>query len=440
MDRSAVLEQDPADAVLAAWRHKAVNVFAAVSAVAFLPAVLLMLTGGAPPHGWPCHLLVTGAYLISVVCTVLHRSNHRTRAWALLAGMFVVAVVHLITIPHGPFGRALSALLPILAIVFLGTRAAWWITASSVVLVIFGPLLQQVPVLVRVLTLEPAGSPTPGNVVLYEGAALAALLLGQMMLLARFHVFLMNSLNGFQTESAERALACRRLEREMLERHRLEYQLSRAADEERRRLGAEIHDGVCQQITAALLRCQSLGRRLARGAALSTTDFEIVSSLLAGSIDEAHNVARGLCPLDSSPESLLHALRTLVNRTREISSVSCEFVHSGNPLVPDQETAQHLYRIAQEAISNALRHANPSRISVELHLHDGALSLLVQDDGSGLSPEPSSSGLGLRLMAHRASVLGGALTLEPAPGGGTRVACRIPLHPSVPHPLKASHG
>jgi len=287
--------------------------------------------------------------------------------------------------------------------------------------------LQQVVGLVEMLTLEPAGAPTPTNVVFYQGVALAALLVGQMILLDRFHDFLMRSLTGLHREAGERAVAYQRLEREIRERRQLEHEVSRAGDEERRRLGVEIHDGVCQQVTAALLRCQALARRLERGGRLSGADFETVSSLLAESIDEAHNVARGLCPLDPNPESLVHALRSLVKRTREISSVQCEFVEAGDLLVGDQDTAQHLYRIVQEALSNAVRHANASRITVELRENEGCLTLLVEDDGTGLPAERPTEGMGLRIMAHRAKILGGDLTVEPSSGTGTRVACRIPL-------------
>jgi len=415
------------EAVVAEWRRKAVNVFAVASTAAYLPAVVMMVAGAAPPNGWPSQLILVGAYFCCVFCALLYRTNYRTRAWALLAAVYVVALIHLITIPQGPFAKVLASMLPILAIVVLGARAAWAVTVASIGLIFFGPLLQQVVGLVEMLTLEPAGAPTPTNVVFYQGVGLAASLVCQMILLDRFHSFLMRSLTSLQREAGERAAAYQRLEREMGERQRLEREMDNIRDNERRRLGQDLHDGVCQQVTAALLRCQALGRRLERGGELSGADFETVSGLLAESIDEAHNVARGLCPLDPEPESLVHALRSLVKRTREMSSVGCELVETGNLLVPDEEVAQHLYRIAQEALSNAVRHALASQITVELRQSEGYLTLLVEDDGIGLPAERPTEGMGLRIMAHRAQILNGDLSVTPSSAGGTRVACRIPF-------------
>ncbi|MEN6626991.1 MAG: sensor histidine kinase [Candidatus Sumerlaeia bacterium] len=419
------------------WRCKAVNVFATVSAAAFLLAIGLMVAGLAPPRGWPAQSIVVAAYLSFIVCALPHRINHRTRAWVLLTAGYVVALIHLVTIPQGPFGLALPVMLPILAIVILGARAGWAATVVSTLFFLLGPLLQRVPSLVEALTNAPPSEPTPLNVVLYQGIALVALVVGQMILLDRFYDFLMRSLAGLRREARERAAAFGKLEREMLERRRLEREIARVGDEERRRLGQDVHDGVCQQLTGALLRSHALERQLERGEALKPGDLEALSALLEESIDEAHAVAKGLWPLESDPDALAPALRILAKRAQGSGDVRCEFIASGQVRVSDPATARHLYRIAQEALSNAVRHARAGRIVVELSGDDEQLRLRVQDDGVGPPADIPGRGLGLRTMTYRAQMMEGELAVEPAGERGTRVVCRVPR---TERPRKAPEG
>jgi signal transduction histidine kinase len=241
-----------------------------------------------------------------------------------------------------------------------------------------------------------------------------------MVLLHRFHRLLSDAFT-------QRMAAQRKMEDEMNERQRLEREIAIVGDGERRRLGQELHDGVCQQVTAALLRCQALERRLERGGVLSDADFAPLSSLLADTIDDAHNVARGLCPLEPHPDALAPALRAVTRRMQEVAAVRCEFRAVGDVRVPDPEAAQHLYRIAQEALSNAVQHAKPSRITVELRRDNGELTLQVEDDGVGMPAALPAGGMGLRTMAYRARIINGELTVDPALGSGTRVICRMPL-------------
>lgn len=426
------------DGGLRDWRLKAVNVFALVSTVAYLPAMVVMLTGSAPPDGWPAHAIVSLAYLSFVACALLHRTDYRIRTWVVLVAGYIVALIHLVAVPRGPYGRALPAMLPILGIVVLGARAGWAVTALSVALILAGPLLERVPGLAHAIANVPARTPIPVGVVFHQGVALVALLVGQMFLLDRFHEFLMRSLAGLQRESCERAAAYANLEREMRERRRLEHEVARVGDEERRRLGHDVHDGVCQQIAAVLLHCQALQRRVEKADALKPADLGAMTALLEEAMDEAHDVARGLCPLDAKPGSLGPALSALVKRTQTSSGVACEFVTQGNVCVDDATAAQHLYRIAQEALSNAVRHSGGRRIAVSLCERDGEIVLDVQDDGVGLPSAPAHDGLGLHTMRYRAQIMNGELTIAAAAGQGTRLSCRIP-RPSAgdPHPSPA---
>ncbi|HEX8925999.1 MAG TPA: sensor histidine kinase, partial [Terriglobales bacterium] len=282
------------------------------------------------------------------------------------------------------------------------------------------PILRLIPSIVHALGIDVSQVTDPFGLMWFRIAVKTACLLGLMVLLTRFHRFLLDTLK-------QRIAAQDKMQDEMNERHRLIREIAKVSDSERQRLGQELHDGVCQQVTAALLRCQALERRLERGGDLSGADFGPLSSLLSETIDDAHNVASGLCPLEPHPEALAPALRMLTVRMQEIAGVRCEFKAIGDVRVFDPEAAQHLYRIAQEALSNAVRHANPRRIAVELRGSDGALVLQIEDDGTGMPTPRPVNGMGLHTMSYRAQIMSGELTVAPAPGSGTRVSCRVPI-------------
>ncbi len=218
----------------------------------------------------------------------------------------------------------------------------------------------------------------------------------------------------------------------MDERRRLEQEIARVGDDERRRLGLDVHDGVCQQLTGALLRCRALERRVEQGGPVARQDLRALYSLLQEAMDEAYAVARGLCPLDTDPEALESALRALTKRAKVATAVRCEFIADGDVRVYDPTAAQYLYRIAQEALSNASRHSRAKRIIVELQGSEGSLLLRIRDDGIGLSSDISSKGMGLRTMAYRARVLEGKFEVVNDPKGGAVVTCQVPRRNSPP--------
>ena len=253
----------------------------------------------------------------------------------------------------------------------------------------------------------------------FQGIALIAILLQVMVLLERFHMMLMQSL-------ADRTVAYHKLKAEMQERRRLEHEVARITDDERRRLGNEIHDGICQQITAALLRSEALREWLNPADASATEAITGLTTLLEETIDEARAVAHGLCPLESDPEALAAALRTLAGRIQTASGIACALETVGDVCVVDVARANHFYRIAQEAASNAVRHSHAKKISMRLSGTDDSLLLEVEDDGVGLPADSNAKGMGLRTMSYRADLMEGRLTATTGAGGGTCIACRIP--------------
>ncbi|WP_043642950.1 sensor histidine kinase [Solidesulfovibrio carbinoliphilus] len=216
-----------------------------------------------------------------------------------------------------------------------------------------------------------------------------------------------------------------RLETEMAERNRLEQQIVTVSEEERRRISLELHDGLCQGLTAARLRCDALSP----GGSATGADGEALarlSGLLDTLVGQAYDLSRGLWPLEH--DGVGPSFREMLRRQAEASAVPIEF-HRDMPCqaCPRPHLAQ-LYRIAQEAVANALKHARPGRIVVSLACPAGQGTVLaVRDDGCGRCGDKApAGGLGLGIMAHRARLIGGELRILDAPGGGTEVVCTAP--------------
>jgi signal transduction histidine kinase len=407
------------DAALVAWRGRATQIGLVAVAAAHVPVIVLAWLGHGPPMTPLSKAIGIAIYLLVAGAALLPRVDYRRRLIVCFLAAYPAAAIASLAFPDGPYAQGSVVTLPIFVLVLLGRREAVIAVLASAAIILSAPLIHAHPDIVRAFRLDAVPVANPPGLLWFRAAVKTASLLGLMVLLDRFHCFLIEAVT-------RRIAAQRKMEREMRERHRLEREIAAVGDGERRRLGQELHDGVCQEVTAALLRCQGLERRLQRGATPSAVEFQALSSLLSEAIDEAHNVARGLCPLDSDPDALAPAIRALTRRTQGTAGFRCEFMAAGDVRVPDQQAAQHLYRIAQEALSNAVRHAKADRIAVELRGSDGELTLQIHDNGAGMPPAPSVGGMGLRTMAYRAHILEGELRVAPAPGGGTLVTCRVP--------------
>jgi len=426
-------ESDAVHAALTAWRRKAADIVLAVVAAANLPVIILGIFGYSPPVGPLLKVVGIAGYLVLVAAALFRRIEYRTRLFVSFTVLYAALAVVNLAFPSGPYANAGVITLPIFALVLLSTFAGRIAILASTTIVLSVPLLHTHPSVIHVLGIDPAQAAEPPDLIWFRATVKVATLVGLMVVVERFHSFLIDALT-------QRIVAQREMEQEMRERHRLEREIASVGERERRRLGRELHDGVCQQITAALLRCQALERRLERGTALSGADFAPLSSLLAETIDDAHNVAQGLCTLEPHPDALAPALRALTERVQEMVAVRCEFLAVGDVRVADPDAAQHLYRIAQEAISNAVRHAHADRITVGLKGGPGELTLHVEDDGAGLPAEFPANGMGLRTMAYRAQIMRGEFAVARAEGGGTRVTCRVPFAGGSPVTHDGSGG
>lgn len=223
----------------------------------------------------------------------------------------------------------------------------------------------------------------------------------------------------------------RRLEREVLE----------AEDQVQRRVGLDLHDDLGSLLTGLSLLSQMLAAQLEQaerleGAALAEAAIRArrIATESKGAYEQARQLVRGYLPLTLTQRGLAGALDELARRTDALKDLSCTFAAEAGVDVDPAETAGHLYRIAQEAINNAVRHSNATRIALTLRQDpDGTLHLRIEDNGDGLpeerlgeSPE-QSEGSGLRSMFYRTRLIRARLSFEEAAGGGTAVECVLPM-------------
>jgi signal transduction histidine kinase len=241
-------------------------------------------------------------------------------------------------------------------------------------------------------------------------------------------VWLVQSLRTLQNELElkvrQRTLA---LTQEMAERSRLEKEILEISEREQRRIGHDLHDSLCQHLTATALAGQVLSQKLEDRAVPEAKAANQVVELVENGISLARNLARGLYPVEMEAEGLMAAFEELARNLSTVSNVQCVFECDPPVFINDTAVATHLYRIAQEAVSNAIRHGKAKRIGINLAERQGVVTLTIEDDGCGL-PENwnRGNGLGTRIMEHRATMIGGTVFVEPNPTGGTLVKCAFP--------------
>ncbi len=216
--------------------------------------------------------------------------------------------------------------------------------------------------------------------------------------------------------------------RDLSETRRLEQEILRISDEERRSIGQDLHDGLGQMLTGMALISQSLARRLAAQGRPEARELEELTELIRQADRQARTLARGLIPVELEANGLQAALYRLTRQTEQLSGLRCIFQAEQEVPVADNLVATHLYRIAQEALNNAVRHGQAQTITVTLAADDEALHLWVRDDGVGIPEKlPETSGMGLRIMHYRARLLGGHLEVRRRKEGGTEVHAAVPL-------------
>jgi signal transduction histidine kinase len=223
--------------------------------------------------------------------------------------------------------------------------------------------------------------------------------------------------------------------------HGFEREIIETTNRERQRIGNDLHDGLGQDLTGIALMLRAIGAQLDKEGSAACPDIEDVIGLVNVAIENTRALARGLSPVSGDRDGLTAALQALAARATERYGIPVSFeAHRGCNLSLDETAATHLYRIAQEALTNAMRHSLATAVVIHLRASAGEVQLEVCDDGCGIPPAAlaESDGLGLKIMRYRAQMLGGRLAFAAGPGRGATVRCSCPLVPSGETPVPPS--
>ena len=210
-----------------------------------------------------------------------------------------------------------------------------------------------------------------------------------------------------------------------LEQRRLEAEILHTTEREQRRIGEDLHDGLGQQLTAIELLCAGLQEEASAVHPGLATRLSQMSKLLREAVGQTRMLARGLVPVSDDPDALRTGLMELIERTNAVGRIKCRLECAGPILIADRAVAGHLYRIGQEAINNALKHAHARSVVVRLGRRGAALQLQISDDGRGL-PKTKWRGMGLGVMDHRARMIGAKLAITSTRDQGVTVTCLLP--------------
>jgi PAS domain S-box-containing protein len=222
---------------------------------------------------------------------------------------------------------------------------------------------------------------------------------------------------------------------EITENKRLEKEVQEISEQEKRRIGQDLHDGLGQYLTGIACMVKVVEQKLASRDLAEAGDVKKITTMVNETISQARDLARGLSPVELENNGLQAALQELVSRVSR-AGPNCVLKAPTFTKVYDNAAAIHLYRIAQEAVNNAVKHGRAKNITVGLSTQNNQVELTVQDDGCGLPKNaPRSSGMGLRVMNYRAGMIGATVSVGPGTDCGTLVRCVM-----LNRPPKAERG
>lgn len=334
-------------------------------------------------------------------------SARRLRPWvAVVAGVVMILVIGSIDVQiYAQLSSTFFYLLPVLLVSrHAGLRASIACALLATLMSLFANLA----------TSDGYGAPW----IPYSDATLRFGVLMVVVLLVRSLRDLNNSLDQRVRDRTAR------LQAEVKERLKLENHIIEARESEQARIGQDIHDGLCQHLVATAFSAATLQRTLEEDRSPRAVDASEIVSMIDESITEARDLAKGLYPVPLEEEGLETALRALAAKTSKRTGVPCIVEADGPPSKLPKEAAIHLYRIVQEALNNAMKHADARSVTIGFKGTGDGFELWIDDDGRGIGPDArGSGGMGLHIMEYRARAVGAALMISEGRAGGTRVHC-----------------
>jgi len=215
--------------------------------------------------------------------------------------------------------------------------------------------------------------------------------------------------------------------RDLTERKELEDKILHISEEEQARIGQDIHDDLCQQLAAIGCLAKVAQKNLTKAGSPEAQSLAEIVHLVSRANTRARETSRGLMPVVIDSGGLMAALEELAAGTARAFEIVCDFRYDNPVQVAVNKVSVQLFRIAQEAVSNAVKHGQAKRVEIHLARQSGNIVLIVRDNGIGIPDLPAKgTGMGLLTMRHRAQMMGGTLKIEPRSGGGTQVTCSVP--------------
>ncbi len=231
---------------------------------------------------------------------------------------------------------------------------------------------------------------------------------------------------AIRTDITARKANEERLARAEKQARQLQKEILEVNESEQRRIGRDLHDGLGQHLTALELLSQALVGEIKTAAPSLVKPAQEITRQIRETITQTRLLSHNLSPVPLEADGLMLALFELAAGTQAMAGIKCEFLCDEPVLVPDAQAATHLYRIAQEAVNNSLKHSGATKIQISLANRAGSWHIAVQDDGRGFSSDSEgNSGSGLRLMRYRAQLLGASLDIDSAPRRGARISCML---------------
>lgn len=215
--------------------------------------------------------------------------------------------------------------------------------------------------------------------------------------------------------------------RDLSARRSLERKLTEISNEERRRIGRDLHDGLGQMLTGIRMLSESLARKLKANALPGADEVMEISNMIREADEMARTISRDMVQVDLEKRGLQVALEELCKKTSKMTGVICQLLVPAAVNIEDHNAALHLYRIIQEAVNNAIKHGKSDNITIRLSRTEHHISVTIDDDGVGFTETSKENrGAGIDIMKHRAGIMGGILEFTKSDEGNTRVRCIIP--------------
>jgi signal transduction histidine kinase len=247
-----------------------------------------------------------------------------------------------------------------------------------------------------------------------------------------FWTFLSVSIPAFRSlQTHLHALAIERelaLSNEVAARRVLEQEMLESAERKQRGIGRDMHDGLTQHLIATAMIGYTHAKKLASDQSEDAEKAHKIADLIEQSVKMTRAISEALHPIEMHGNDLMSALENFASTTSELFGMECGFVCPVPVIVDEPSVSEHLFRITQEAVSNAVRHGHATRIDISLQELDAGLQLCVSDNGIGLADaSPCRKGMGLQIMAARSRFIGGQFSLNPKTSGGTNLVCLVPV-------------